>query len=34
VEVPENDEIYACVNLCNQNDKVELVMNEIDELEF
>jgi len=34
IELPENDEVYACVNLCNQNDKVELAMNEVDEEEF
>ncbi len=25
IEIPPNDQIYACVNLCNVNDKVELV---------
>jgi hypothetical protein len=34
IEVPEGDEVYGCVNLCNQNDKVELAMNEVDEEEF
>lgn len=23
------DDVYACVNLCNLDDKVELVMNEV-----
>ena len=31
VKIPENDEVYACVNLCNQGDKVEMAMNEVED---
>lgn len=33
IEVPAGEEVYGCVNLCSLDDKIELAMNEIEEIE-